>query len=78
MSSYRSGVLSVVPISATGSLSEVCDTLEFVGSGPVTDRQEGPHAHQVVIHGDEILSCDLGGDQIYRLRLDEGVLVRGR
>ena len=76
VSSYRSGVLSVVPISATGSLSEVCDTLEFVGSGPVTDRQEGPHAHQVVIHGDEILSCDLGADQIYRLRLDEGVLVQ--
>ena len=76
VSSYRSGVLSVVPISATGSLSEVGDTLEFVGSGPVTDRQEGPHAHGVVIHGDKILSCDLGGDQIYRLRLDEGVLVQ--
>lgn len=75
VASYRSGVLSVIPVSAGGTLSEVSDSLQFVGSGPVTDRQAGPHAHQVVVHGDEILSCDLGGDQIYRLRLADGVLV---
>ena len=70
-------LLSVVAISPTGTLSEVVDSLQFVGSGPVTDRQEGPHAHQVVFDGDEMLSCDLGGDQIYRLRLDDGgVLVQ--
>jgi 6-phosphogluconolactonase (cycloisomerase 2 family) len=76
VSSYRSGLLSVVGVNTNGTLTQVADTVEFEGSGPVTDRQEGPHAHQVVFVDDEVLSCDLGGDRIYRLRLeDRGVLI---
>ena len=75
VASYVSGIVSVVAIAANGTLAKLGDHLGLVGSGPVTDRQEGPHAHQIVVVGDEILCCDLGGDQIHRLRLtSEGVL----
>lgn len=75
VASYVSGIVSVVAIAADGTLAKLGDHLGLVGSGPVTDRQEGPHAHQIVVVGDEILCCDLGGDQIHRLRLNaEGVL----
>ncbi len=70
VASYRSGSLATFAIADNGTLSEVVDTLQLVGSGPVSDRQEGPHAHQAVVVGDEVLCCDLGGDQIFRLRID--------
>ena len=77
VASYRSGLLSVIAIAPDGTLSDVVDSSQFSGTGPVADRQEGPHAHQVVFVGDEVLACDLGGDQIYRLHLDDrGALVR--
>lgn len=75
VASYVSGIVSVVAIAEDGTLAKLGDHLSLVGSGPVTDRQEGSHAHQIVVVGDEILCCDLGGDQIHRLRLNaEGVL----
>ena len=43
--------------------------------GPDTGRQEGPHAHQVVLdpgRPGEVLVCDLGTDRVHRLRLDPG------
>jgi 6-phosphogluconolactonase len=44
------------------------------GSGPVADRQEGPHVHQVVptLDGRHVLVCDLGTDEIARYAIDEG------
>ncbi|GAA3708035.1 beta-propeller fold lactonase family protein [Microlunatus aurantiacus] len=76
VASYRSGSLSTVAIGDNGTLSAVVDTVELSGSGPVSDRQEGAHAHQAVVVGDEVLCCDLGGDQIFRLRIsDDGLLL---
>ncbi|MGI3780161.1 MAG: lactonase family protein, partial [Janthinobacterium lividum] len=49
----------------------------FVSSaplGPDPARQDGPHAHQVVLdprRPGEVLVCDLGTDRIHRLRLHE-------
>ena len=75
VASYVSGVVSVVAIAEDGTLAKLGDHLELAGSGPVADRQEGPHAHQIVVAGNEIFCCDLGGDQIHRLGLtSEGVL----
>jgi 6-phosphogluconolactonase len=77
VASYRSGLLSVIAVAANGTLSEVVDSHQLVGTGPVPDRQEGPHAHQVVFLGEELLCCDLGGDQIHRLHIDDrGALTR--
>jgi 6-phosphogluconolactonase len=46
------------------------------GSGPVADRQEGPHVHQVVPmpDGGHVLVCDLGTDEIARYAVgDRGI-----
>ncbi|HEY5979246.1 MAG TPA: beta-propeller fold lactonase family protein [Microlunatus sp.] len=76
VASYRSGSVSTFAIAGNGTLSEVVDTIQFAGGGPVSDRQGGPHAHQIVIVDEEVLCCDLGGDQIFRLRIDgEGRLL---
>ncbi|SEH29967.1 lactonase family protein [Rhizobium sp. NFR12] len=50
--------------------------IQRTGSGPVTDRQEGPHVHQVlVMPGDRhVLVCDLGTDEIARYAFgDQGI-----
>ena len=76
VASYRSGSLSTMAIGDNGTLSRVIDTLELSGSGPVSDRQEGAHAHQIVLLDDDVLCCDLGGDQIFRLKITaEGLLL---
>lgn len=74
-SNYVSGSVASVAISETGVLSEVVDLLELTGSGPDAERQDGPHAHQVTAVDDMYLICDLGGDQIFRVTLLDGVLV---
>lgn len=71
---YGSGSLSSVGIGPDGSLTQELDLLQLTGSGPDPERQQGPHAHQVVVLGDELLVCDLGTDRIHRLTLDD----RGR
>jgi 6-phosphogluconolactonase len=76
VSNYGSGSVSSFAIGDDGTLSGPLDVLRFTGTGPDPDRQEGPHAHQVLVTGrgpagDELLVCDLGTDRIHRLGLDD-------
>lgn len=68
---YGSGSVAALGINDDGSLSEAADLMSFTGSGPDADRQDAPHAHQVVRDGDLILVTDLGTDQIQVLTVDE-------
>ena len=72
VANYETGSLCVLPIRKDGSLGESTDTVQFSGSGPNPDRQEGPHAHMVVPgpDGDFILAIDLGADRLMTFRLD--------
>ena len=73
---YSGGSVSVFPISE-GRLGERLAQLRFSGNGPVTERQEGSHIHQLkTIPGLEeyILAADLGADVIRLLEFKEGVL----
>lgn len=73
---YSGGSISVFPISE-GRLGERLAQLRFSGNGPVTERQEGSHIHQLkTIPGLEeyILAADLGADVIRLLEFKEGVL----
>lgn len=73
---YSGGSVSVFPISK-GRLGERLAQLRFSGNGPVTERQEGSHIHQLkTIPGLEeyILAADLGADVIRLLEFKEGVL----
>ena len=48
VANYETGNLCVLPIQKDGRLGEATDTVQFSGSGPNPDRQEGPHAHMIL------------------------------
>ncbi len=73
VANYETGNLCVLPIQEDGSLGEATATVQFVGSGPHPERQEGPHAHMVLPSpdGSFILAVDLGTDRLMAFRLDQ-------
>ena len=72
VANYETGTVCVLPVQADGRLGEATDTLQFSGSGPNPERQEGPHAHMVLPcpDGGFILAVDLGTDRLMAFRLD--------
>ncbi|MEV7534704.1 lactonase family protein [Streptomyces hydrogenans] len=69
---YTSGSVSVLPLAADGTPGPVTAVLHHEGSGPVADRQAGPHAHQILPDpsGRWVLSVDLGTDSVRVCALD--------
>ncbi|MFW6693293.1 lactonase family protein [Streptomyces sp. MAR4 CNX-425] len=69
---YASGSFSTVPVNRDGTLAGPAALLQHEGGGPVAERQEGPHAHQVVPDpgGRWILGVDLGTDSVLVCALD--------
>jgi 6-phosphogluconolactonase len=72
VANYETGSVCVLPIERDGRLGEATDTVQFSGSGPNPDRQEGPHAHMVLPSPDHrfILAVDLGTDRLMAFRFD--------
>ncbi|MFJ8309914.1 MULTISPECIES: lactonase family protein [unclassified Streptomyces] len=75
---YDSGSVTALPVRADGRLGPAACVLEHRGSGPNPDRQQGPHAHQVLADpsGRWTVSVDLGTDsvRVCELAPDTGVL----
>lgn len=73
---YSGGSVSVFPV-CDNVIGDCIQKLEFDGKGPVADRQESSHIHQLKqIPGKEwILASDLGADVIRLLGFNEGQLV---
>ncbi|MFF4952187.1 lactonase family protein [Streptomyces chattanoogensis] len=71
---YSSGSVSSLPVRADGTLGGPAAVLPHQGSGPQTDRQEGPHAHAVLPDpsGRWLLSVDLGTDSVRVCAVDGG------
>jgi 6-phosphogluconolactonase len=68
---YGSGSTSVHPIAPDGTLGPRTDLVGHEGGlGPDPHRQEGSHAHQVTVAGDEVTVVDLGCDRLWHHRLD--------
>jgi 6-phosphogluconolactonase len=69
---YDSGSVVVLPVRSDGGLAAASDLARHTGSGPDPDRQQGPHAHQVLpdITGAYLHSVDLGTDSIYAYQLN--------
>ncbi|MFF8657145.1 lactonase family protein [Streptomyces huasconensis] len=63
---YRSGSVTAVPLRPDGSLAAPAGELRHTGSGPHPQRQQGPHAHQVLADpsGRWAVSVDLGTDSV--------------
>jgi 6-phosphogluconolactonase len=79
--SYTSGNFQVFRINGDGSIGAMTDNFQSVGNGtgPNPDRQEGPHAHQILtdLDGKHVFGVDLGADKVnvWNLDADTGKLV---
>ncbi|WP_228992058.1 lactonase family protein [Streptomyces sp. DH8] len=69
---YTSGSVTALPLLDDGSLGPASSVLRHEGSGPDPERQEGPHAHQVLADpsGNWVVSVDLGTDSVRVCALD--------
>lgn len=69
---YNSGSASSFHVDGAGRLSDAVSNFQYHGHGPVTDRQEGPHAHRAMVAPDNnfVLVNDLGLDCIHIYKLD--------
>jgi 6-phosphogluconolactonase len=72
VANYVGGNVAVLPIEKDGSLGETTDVKQDSGSGPNRERQEGPHAHCIVLDGAGrfAYACDLGTDRVMAYRFD--------
>ncbi len=78
VANYTSGTVAVLPIARDGSLGPASAVRRRSGSGPVRARQEGPHAHQIILDASGRLAIwtDLGTDRVLvdRYTPDAGTL----
>ncbi|MGW0803051.1 lactonase family protein [Nonomuraea sp. NPDC002799] len=63
---YGDGTAVLYRLDGLGAFTGEPIVLRHEGSGPVPERQEGPHAHQAVFHDDVLHVSDLGTDEIRR------------
>lgn len=63
---YGSGHASAFPVNGNGEIQPASSVVIGEGSGPVENRQEGPHAHQVILDPSQsfLLVPDLGTDKV--------------
>lgn len=67
---YTSGSVAAFAIGGDGALSDRTGLITFSGSGQDPERQDAPHAHQVVSVGEVILVPDLGTDRVHLIRVE--------
>lgn len=81
IANYTGGNVTVLPVERDGSLGAATDMQQNRGSSKNQERQEGPHAHCIVLDPTNrfAYSCDLGTDKIMIFRFDalNGKLLPG-
>lgn len=72
VANYGSGSVSIYALDAKGQLKGPASVKQNAGSGPVVDRQAGPHAHCACFapNGGRLYHVDLGTDEILSYALD--------
>jgi 6-phosphogluconolactonase len=72
VANYSAGNFAEFAIGADGRLSPSVSLLTHAGGGPNQERQEGPHAHDVVFSRDNrhLIAVDLGLDQVFVYSFD--------
>ncbi len=67
IANYGSGSISLYPLGEDGQIGLATANVQHVGSGPVENRQAGPHAHSARFDpsGNRLLAADLGTDDIF-------------
>jgi len=76
---YGSGHATALPVDENGEIAPASSVVIGEGTGPVESRQEGPHAHQVMLDPNQnfLLVPDLGTDRvfIYAFDAESGLLT---
>ncbi len=69
---YGSGHATALPVKENGEIEVASSVMIGEGTGPVENRQDGPHAHQVVLDPGQnfLLVPDLGTDKIWIYSFD--------
>lgn len=71
---YTGGSTAVFALAPDGAIIGRTELIEHrdlgLPLGPVSDRQDAPHAHMVVVLGDLVVVVDLGLDSLLAFRLD--------
>jgi 6-phosphogluconolactonase len=72
VANYTGGNFVVLPLAEDGRLAAASSILANRGSGPNHERQDGPHAHDVVFDAANrfLIAVDLGLDQLFVYRFD--------
>ena len=72
VANYATGSVASLPVRSDGSLGEAATFIQHHGSSINPARQEGPHAHCIVVSPDNrfAYAADLGLDQVLGYRLD--------
>ena len=67
-----SGSVAVFPVLESGRIGESSAMVKHSGTGPNTNRQEGPHPHWIGTTPNDrfALAADLGNDQLFIYRFD--------
>ncbi len=78
VTNYNNGSVAAYPVGKDGFLNQSSAFFQHRGTGATPHRQEGPHAHCVVVSPDDrfALVADLGLDQVllYHLNTDTGAM----
>jgi 6-phosphogluconolactonase len=76
---YGSGHATALPVGENGEIAPASSVVIGEGAGPVESRQQGPHAHQVMLDPGQnfLLVPDLGTDRvmIYTFDPESGILT---
>jgi 6-phosphogluconolactonase len=79
VANYTGGSIAVFPILADGKLGAATAFVQHTGRGTNPERQEGPHAHSIMLTPDNRFAIvnDLGLDEllVYRFDSTKGTLV---
>ncbi|MFE3457707.1 lactonase family protein [Nocardiopsis aegyptia] len=69
VTNYANGVVAAFALTGDGAIAQEAARFAHTGSGPVTDRQEGSHAHSAVaVDPLHVLVADLGTDELRVVR----------
>src|SRR5882724_5290276 len=79
VANYDGGSVAVFPVLPDGRLGEASAVVQHSGHGPNTERQEGPHAHEIRLTRDNrfAIATDLGLDEllVYHFDVAKGTLA---
>jgi 6-phosphogluconolactonase len=73
VANYVGGNVALLPIGSNGALGEATAVVRHAGNGPNTERQEGPHAHCIILDAPNrfAMAADLGADSLFIYRVDD-------